>query len=70
MTEQLVRDWLSDYAALSPVEAHTFVASLEHNSDLVLSIYAVLEGHENYQKVIIWFLLFLCVDMYLRIGNL
>lgn len=53
MTEQLVRDWLSDYAALSPVEAHTFVASLEHNSDLVLSIYAVLEGHENYQKVII-----------------
>lgn len=51
MTEQLVREWLSDYAALSPVEAHTFVASLEHNQELVSSLYAVLEGRDHYQKV-------------------
>lgn len=52
MTEQLVREWLSDYAALSPVEAHTFVASLEHNQELVSALYAVLEGRDHYQKLI------------------
>lgn len=56
MTEQLVREWLSDYAALSPVEVHTFVASLEHNQELVSSIYAVLEGREHYQKVRLTFI--------------
>ncbi|KAE8745210.1 hypothetical protein FOCC_FOCC008101 [Frankliniella occidentalis] len=52
MTEQLVREWLSDYAGLSPVEAHTFVASLEHNQELVAAIYTVLEGRDHYQKLV------------------
>jgi len=58
MTEHIVREWLSDYAALSPEEVHSFATSLEHNQELVSALYSVLENREYYQKVKYYIFLF------------
>ncbi|XP_054274896.1 hyccin-like isoform X1 [Macrosteles quadrilineatus] len=52
MTEQLVREWLADYAALSPAEVHTFAVTVHHNAEIIAAIYNVLEERHKYHSLI------------------
>uniref|UniRef100_A0A1B6EL93 Hyccin n=1 Tax=Cuerna arida TaxID=1464854 RepID=A0A1B6EL93_9HEMI len=52
MTEQVVREWLADYSALSPAEVHTFAVTVHHNKEVIAAIYSVLEERHKYQTLI------------------
>lgn len=51
MTEQIVKEWLADYAALSPAEIHSFAVSVQLNREVITAIYNVLEERHKYQSV-------------------
>lgn len=52
MTETIIREWLADYAALSPAEVHTFASTVHHNKEAITAVYAVLEERHKYQTLI------------------
>lgn len=52
MDEQTVQDWLSECAALSPVELSSFSNSLKHNYELVKSLFLVFEEYSKFHKLI------------------
>ena len=52
MTETIIREWLADYAALSPAEVHTFASTVHHNKEVISAVYAVLEERHKYQTVV------------------
>lgn len=51
MTEQLVREWLADYAALSPAEIHSFASTVHHNKEVIAAVYNVLDERHKYHNV-------------------
>ena len=52
MTEHIIQDWLADYAALSPVEVHSFANNLKHNDEVITALYAVLEERNKFSNLV------------------
>lgn len=51
MTEQIIREWLADYAALSSAEVHTFASTVHLNEEVISAVYTVLEERHKFQSV-------------------
>lgn len=51
MTEETVKYWLAEFAALSPDELPTYANTIHHNLELINALYIVLEDRQKYQEV-------------------
>lgn len=52
MTEETVKYWLAEYAALSSDEFPSYASSVNHHLDLINAIYTVLEDRQKYNELI------------------
>lgn len=51
MGEQVVLEWLADWAALDPAELHSFAAEHDQSQDVVEAIYTVLDERTKHPEV-------------------
>ncbi|CAB0012474.1 unnamed protein product [Nesidiocoris tenuis] len=51
MTEETIREWLADYAALGPDELHTYASTVHHNTQVINAVFAVLDDRVKYNEV-------------------
>lgn len=52
MDEKNIQDWLLQSTTLSPGEVNSFASNLKHNSELIGSIFTVLDEHRKFHNLI------------------
>ncbi|XP_014244102.1 protein FAM126B isoform X2 [Cimex lectularius] len=52
MTEQTIKEWLADCAALTPDEIHSFASTVHHNSEVINAILTVLDDRQKYNDLV------------------
>jgi len=51
-TTNIIREWLADYAALSPDEIHSYANSVQHNTEVIHAVHSVLEERQKYANFV------------------
>ncbi|XP_022190678.2 hyccin [Nilaparvata lugens] len=51
MTEQIIREWLSEFDSITPAELHTFASTVHGNSDVITAVYTVLEERHKFSHL-------------------
>uniref|UniRef100_A0A0K8S7B2 Hyccin n=1 Tax=Lygus hesperus TaxID=30085 RepID=A0A0K8S7B2_LYGHE len=52
MTEEIIKEWLADYAALDPGEVHTYANTVHHNTQVINAVFAVLDDRQKYNDLV------------------
>lgn len=52
MTEEVIKEWLADFAALGPDELHTYANTVHHNSTAINAIFALFDDRQKYNDLV------------------
>lgn len=52
MTETVLEEWIEEFGALDASQLHTFATEQEHNIDVAISVFTILEERHKYGPLV------------------